>query len=292
MTKNSNSNKFQAYLSLTKPGIIRGNLMAAIAGFLLASQQHHIDIQLLIWLLVGMTLVIGAGCTINNSQDKEIDKEMARTKNRAIVQGLISQDAALKFAVILAIAGFAILIIYTNWLTVLAGLIGFVDYVVFYRTAKRQSSNGTLIGAISGAMPPVAGYVAVTKSLDMATVVIFLMMVAWQMAHFLSIAIYRYNDYKNAGLPVMPVEKGMLETKHQIRRSILAFILSAELLSFFGYTGIFYIFIVGFIGFYWLNLYFKEDQMNDQDWGKKMFLFSLVAISTVFLMMSINTLLP
>jgi len=107
----------KAYYQLTKPGIIYGNILTATAGFLFATKLRHIHIGLLLATLIGTALVIAAACVFNNYIDRGIDKKMARTKKRALVQGAIPARNALVYATVLVLAGFGVLIAKTNWLT-------------------------------------------------------------------------------------------------------------------------------------------------------------------------------
>ena len=283
---------FKKYYHLTKPGIIRGNLLNATAGFLLAS-RYHIDLWLLVAVLAGTSLVVASGCVFNNYLDREIDKKMARTKKRALVIKTVSVRNALLFATFLGIAGFTTLALWTNWLVVLIGFVGYIDYIVLYGYTKRHSVHGTLVGAVSGATPALAGYCAVTGRIDSAAVIIFLMYSAWQMAHFYAIAMYRYDDYKRAGIPVMPVARGMLPTKLQTLIYIGIFTAIASLLTAYRYTG--YIYLVAMIGTgtAWfirgMQLFNGKD---DKLWGKKMFLFSLIVVLVMAVMLALGARLP
>ena len=165
--------KIRAYYSLTKPGVLYGNVITAAAGFFLASGRH-IDWWLFLALLVGTTLVIGSACVINNYFDQDIDSLMERTKKRAIVSGQVPARSALVFGIILGILGMMILVAYTNWLVVAIGVIGFIDYVVLYgMLSKRMSVHGTLVGSISGAMPILAGYVGAAGVIDLGAILVF-----------------------------------------------------------------------------------------------------------------------
>lgn len=264
-----------AYYRLTKPGIIRGNLLSVLAGFLLAA-RGDINLQLLVFVLVGTALVIACGCVVNNYLDRSIDAKMSRTKKRALVTGEISVRSACIFAVLLALAGFLILIFGVNPLTAAIGFAGLFSYVVLYGIGKRATVHGTLIGTIAGSTPPVAGYTAVTNRLDMAALLLFLVLVAWQMAHFYSIALFRLKDYKAAGLPVLPAVKGVQATKMQILVYIFGFIIAACLLTGYGYTSIPYAAAVIAGGLYWLYYWHKNVQSADyEQWAKKLFIVSL-----------------
>jgi protoheme IX farnesyltransferase len=272
------SNLIKTYYQLTKPGIIYGNAITTTAGFLLAS-KGHIDFWLFVTLLVGISLMIASGCVFNNYIDRGIDVKMARTKKRALVSGSVTGRSALIYASVLGLTGFLILIKYTNLLTIGVGVIAFIDYVIFYGFAKRHSVHGTLVGTISGAAPIVAGYVAVTNRLDLGAALLFLIMTAWQMPHFFAIAMYRYDDYKAAGLPVWPVKKGFQSTKIQMVLYVIAFMIASVLLSAFGYAGYSYLAIMVVVSLAWLRLGLQGFKATDNScWARRMFGFSLVTL--------------
>jgi heme o synthase len=280
------------YYHLTKPGIIRGNVMTTLAGFLLAA-NGHINWRVLVSVLCGTALIIASACVFNNVIDRDIDKKMARTAKRALVQGTISIRAALIYATVLGIVGFAVLLIGTNVLTSLLGLLGFVSYVVFYGIAKRRSVHGTLVGTIPGAIPLVSGYTAVTNNLDMGALLLFVIMVFWQMPHFYGIAIYRLKDYAAAGVPVMPVKKGIHTTKVQIMVYIVGFAIACLLLTLFGYTGVVFAVVMGLVSLYWLYLGAKGWQAkSDVKWARGMFGFSLITLLVMSVLLSIESLVP
>ncbi|MEO6513375.1 MAG: heme o synthase [Candidatus Saccharimonadales bacterium] len=280
------------YYVLTKPGIIRGNVMTTLAGFLLAA-QGHISFGVLLAVSGGTALVIASACVFNNVIDRDIDKKMVRTAKRALVTGTIAIRSALVYAVVLGIAGFIVLLLFTNVLTTVLGFIGFVSYVVFYGYAKRHSVHGTLVGTIPGAMPLVSGYTAVTNHFDTGALLLFLIMVAWQMPHFYGIAIYRLKDYAAAGLPVMPVKKGIRTTKLQIMLYVLGFAAMCGLLSIFGYAGSVFAVVMSIVSAYWLYLGAKGwKSKDDTKWARGMFGFSLIALLVMSVLLSIESLVP
>ena len=284
--------RVKAYYRLTKPGIIYGNLLAAGAGFLLAS-KGHIDFWLGVALLVGTSLGIGSGCVFNNYIDRGIDKKMKRTQKRALVSGVISGRNALIYATVLGVVGFYILAAYTNWLVVLVGAIGFIDYVILYGLAKRAAPVGTIVGSISGATPPVAGYVAVTGHFDTGALLLFVIMVIWQMPHFYSIAIFRMKDYQAAGLPVLPAKKGVRTAKFSITGYIIAYIIASLGLTLAGYTGITYGLVMLVLGGLWLDKALAGfSAKDDVAWARKLFGFSLIVLLAFCVMISANMVLP
>ena len=269
------------YFMLTKPGIIWGNAITTAGGFMLASKGHF-DFWLFLATLVGISLVIASGCVSNNFIDREIDEKMTRTKNRALVKGLIPTRSAILFAIILCFAGSFTLALGTNLLTVGIALFGFFVYVVLYGIWKRRSTLGTVIGSIAGGVPPVVGYCAVSNCFDTGAFLLFMIIALWQMPHFFAIAMYRLHDYAAAGLPVLPVKKGAYITKVQMSLYIIAFTIAALMLSVFGYMGYIYMVIAVVLGASWFALSIKGFSCaNDTLWARKMFLFSLVTVTVL-----------
>lgn len=282
----------KAYYWLTKPGIIYGNALTATGGFFLAS-KGHVDFALLLVTIAGISLIIAAACVINNYIDRGIDKKMARTKGRALVSGIIPSAAALIYATVLGAAGFVTLILLTNGVTALLGFIAIFVYVVLYGISKRRSVHGTAVGSIAGALPPVGGYTAVTGQLDGGAAILFLIMVFWQMPHFYAIAMYRFDDYKAAELPVLPVKRGMLAAKVQIMLYGAGFVGANILLTLSGYTGYIYLVVMTIMGTLWLRLGFKGFKtLDDRKWARKMFFFSLLVVLTLAVMLSVGAILP
>jgi protoheme IX farnesyltransferase len=280
------------YYLMTKPGIILGNLVTVAAGFLLAS-KGLLDIGLFAATLAGLGLVIASACVFNNYIDRHVDRKMERTKNRPLAKGLVSERNALLFATFLGLLGALTLYSYTNVLTVCVAGVGFFVYVVLYSMWKCHTIYGTAIGSIAGAVPPVVGYCAVSNHFDAGALILFLMLVLWQMPHFFSIAIYNIEDYSAARIPVLPVIKGMLRTKVHMLVYILGFIPIALLLTLFDYTGYVYMIVTLGIGLAWLGLSvmgFKST--DDHVWGRSMFRLSLVMIAAISLAIPFDTALP
>ncbi len=248
---------------------------------------------LLIETLAGLSLVIASACVFNNWIDRDIDKRMRRTKNRALVTGRISTANALTYAGLLGIGGFLTLLTFTNGLVVCVVSLAYIFYIVFYGYAKRHGVYGTLVGTVPGAIPPVAGYLAVSGKIDAAAVILFLILVFWQLPHFYAIAMYRQDDYESAGLPVFPIVKGMEITKKEIMIYIAIFTLCCTLLSIFGYTGYIYLTVVLVLGIYWFRTGLRIYKTSSYEvWGKKMFFASLRVTMVLCLAIAFGSLLP
>jgi protoheme IX farnesyltransferase len=268
----------KAYYRLTKPGIIYGNVISSIAGFLLAS-QGHVNWRLLLATLAGISLVIASACVFNNYIDQGLDVKMARTKQRALVTGQIHGPQALLYATALGLLGFAVLVVYTNALTVYLGVLAIFVYVVLYGWAKRHTVHGTIVGSVAGALPPAAGYTAVSGQFDTGAWLLFLIMTFWQIPHFYAIALYRLKDYANAGLPVLPVKRGIAAAKRQIVGYIVAYLAVASSLTVFGYTSSAYLIIMIVLGLSWLWLALKQYRTAEPArWARRLFFFSLLVM--------------
>ncbi|GKX53858.1 heme o synthase [Budvicia aquatica] len=277
------------YLLVTKPGIIFGNMVSVIGGFLLAS-QGRVDFVLLFATIIGVSLVVASGCVFNNYIDRDIDCMMERTKNRVLVKGLISPVNTILYACLLGVAGFGLLYFYTNMLAVLFAVLGFVIYVGLYSLyLKRKSVYGTLIGSLSGAAPPVIGYCAVSNQFDAGALILLVIFSLWQMPHSYAIAIFRYKDYLAASIPVLPVKRGIPVTKHHITLYIIAFIVATLMLTISGYAGYSYLVVAAVVGIGWLVMALSGYTTTDNRiWARKLFIFSIIAITTLSIMMSVD----
>ncbi|MES2631066.1 MAG: heme o synthase [Patescibacteria group bacterium] len=283
----------RSYVQLMKPGITISNTLSGVAGFFLAASFNAFSITAFIGAIGGIAFVIASACVMNNVLDRDIDKNMKRTAKRDVATGVISIQKALLFGAVLGLVGFSLLIIWTNTITFLLGVLAYIWYIAIYGIAKRTTAYSTLVGGVAGALPPVAGYTALTGDIDAGAIILFLILFIWQMPHFYAIAMFRRDDYASAKLPIWSVRYGMKSTKHQIFAFTVLFGLVSILLTVFGYTGIVY--LVGMLGLsgYWLykgiSLYNKVD---DVKWARTMFGVSLLVLLSTLLLISIGGFLP
>ncbi len=277
------------YLSVTKPGIIFGNLVAAAGGALLAAQGQP-DLITLFAALGGIALVIAAACVLNNCIDRDIDALMARTRRRVMVRRLIPMPVAITYAGLLLLTGAALLLVYTNPLAFAVTMGGFFIYVAVYTIGmKRHSVHSALVGSLSGAAPPVAGYCAVTGQLDMAALLLFVIFCIWQMPHWFAIAIFRKDDYEAAAIPVLPSLRGMDVTRLQIIVYIAAFIVSVSMLTFTGYTGYVTLAVMTALGGWWMLTALRRNADGDaRKWAKKVFGLSILNIMALSVLMAVD----
>jgi len=281
---------FRRYWSVTKPGIIMGNFISVAGGFLLAS-RGEIDPWLMAATLIGLSLVIASGCAINNVIDRDIDIMMARTRTRVTVTGEMSAITALSHGVVLGLIGFGLLIAYTTQAAVLFAAFGYFIYVGVYSLyMKRNSVYGTFIGSLSGAVPPVVGYCAVTGQVDMGAIILLVMFSLWQMPHSYAIAIFRFKDYQAANIPVLPVAQGVDKAKRHIVLYIAIYTLVVMLLPIGGYTGIAFMAVACTTSFWWLLMALRGYRRNIDvsGWARQVFAFSIVNITALSIAMAVD----
>jgi protoheme IX farnesyltransferase len=212
--------RIKAYYELTKPGIIYGNALTAIAGFFFAA-HGSIDWKLFLAMFFGLAFVIASGCVFNNIYDRKIDAKMLRTKNRATVTGLIPLMHAGIFAAVLGVGGAAILFFYTNLLTLGIALLGLFFYVCLYTPLKPRHPSALFVGAVAGAVPVVVGYTAVSHAVDAHALLLFAFMYVWQIPHFVAIAFYKYTEYTAAGIPLYVQSEPSINAKKRAKSVFL-----------------------------------------------------------------------
>ena len=244
--------KLKNLISLIKPGIVIGNLITAVAGFFLGF-KHQFNFIAFMGMVIGLTAIVASACVFNNFIDQDIDILMDRTKKRCEAYKNIKPKLWLSFGTLLLLAGSLILLFFTSFYTLSIALFGFVIYVIFYTCwLKRKSHWGTIVGSISGATPPVVGYVAATGYIDKLAIIVFFLLASWQIPHTLSIALYRLKDYTRAKVMLLPVVKGPLYTQYYTLGCLFIFL--AMLLLLFVYSALHWAWIVLMItvALYWL----------------------------------------
>ena len=204
------------YLELTKPRVVMLMLITSLVGMFLATRAG-VPWTVLLFGNLGIGLCAGAAAAVNHVVDRRIDSIMARTHKRPVTAGRVSPVAALAFALLLAIAGMSLLMVFTNelaaWLT-LASLLGYA--VIYTGFLKRATPQNIVIGGLAGAAPPLLGWVAVTGHLSAEPLLLVLIIFAWTPPHFWALAIHRKAEYAKADIPMLPVTHGEHYTKVHI----------------------------------------------------------------------------
>jgi protoheme IX farnesyltransferase len=230
------------YYALTKPGVVQLLVFTAIVGMFLAS-PGLVPWDLLLAASIGIGLAAAAGAVVNQILDQRIDAQMARTRNRPLPQGRISERDALAFAIALGLAGLAVLVLFVNALTAALTFASLIGYAVVYTVfLKRATPQNIVIGGAAGAAPPVLGWTAVTNSIDPHALLLFLIIFTWTPPHFWALAIARRTDYERAEIPMLPVTHGEALTKSFVVYYTILLIVVTVLPYITGMTGLLYLF--------------------------------------------------
>ncbi|MED1467261.1 heme o synthase [Bacillus salipaludis] len=293
LAKERNTSTLFADLRLIiKAPVLIANVLPVFTGFWLAlyftneSLTNHWGLFLLT--MIGSTLVMAGALIINNWYDVDIDSVMDRTKNRPTVTGHFSLKAVLAMGITLTVLGLALLL-FTTIEAAIWAFIGWFTYVILYTMwSKRKYTLNTVIGAISGAVSPVIGWTTLETSYHIVPIILFLILFIFQMPHTFAIAMKKYNEYKAAGVAMLPVVRGFEMTKRQI------FVYSACLLPlpfYLGSLGVSFIVIATLLNLGWLGVsisgFFTK---NDHKWAHFVFLYSVNYITIMYLLMIIVTL--
>ncbi|GBG08332.1 MULTISPECIES: heme o synthase [Paenibacillus] len=270
-----------------KIGIIKSNLIAMVAGLTMALFVHDIPfmdrIGNIALALIGSALVIGAAGIFNNLYDRDIDSIMDRTKNRPTVSGIIDTWSGLIMGGWIALGGLVALYI-ASPLSALMGFLGLFLYVVPYTMwTKRRTIYNTEVGSLSGAMPPLIGWAAISPDIfHPGAIALFVLMVIWQMPHFYAIGIRRMEEYRAANIPMLPVVKGIKRTYVQMNVYLVALFMSSFLFwSFNPYIAI----ANALLSLGWLILSINGYRRKQEDkWARSMFIFSLNHITVLLLL--------
>ncbi|EMG29033.1 protoheme IX farnesyltransferase [Listeria fleischmannii 1991] len=275
------------FTELIKVGIVNSNTITAFTGMWLAFQLNGIsfiqNLDIMFFTIVGSALIVAASGAFNNVIDRDIDGKMERTKNRPTMTGKISGKKALILASLLLIIGVGMLFM-TTWQAGVLGILGVFLYVVVYSMyAKRKLVSNTVIGSFSGAVPPLIGWFAVDPSFSLIPVMLFLVMFCWQPPHFYAIAIKRKEEYRAAGIPMLPVVKGIERTKI----SMVFWVVLLSVLPFFmTELGMVYVILATALNIGWLVLSFYGFKMKDSlKWSRLMFVYSLNYMTILFVSM-------
>ncbi|SHK38952.1 heme o synthase [Thermocrinis minervae] len=230
------------YIALTKPGIVLLVLITTLTGMYFAKRGIP-NLDLVLWTLVGTGLASGGSAVLNQVFEKDIDAIMSRTSNRPIPLGAVPPSHALVFGITLIVIALLVMFYFTNPLaTFFTALAAFWYSVVYTLMLKRKTPLATEIGGVSGALPPVIGYTAVSNSLSVEPLLLFLIMFVWQPPHFWVLAIKYLEDYKKANVPALPVVAGIHQTKLKTLLYTASLLPISLLPSVYGMAGKLYFF--------------------------------------------------
>jgi len=239
---------------LTKPRVNLLIMFTAIVGMLLA-HNGRLNLEIIFLASLGIGLAASAAAIINQVIDQKIDSIMDRTKARPLVSGNIKASHAIIFALFLSISSLFILYVFVNTLTMLLTFASIIIYSLIYSVyLKNLNSQNIVIGGIAGAMPPLLGWTSVTNQIDPFPLVLFLIIFLWTPPHFWALAVYKYDDYLKADIPMLPVTHGKNFTRlHIFLYSILLFCITI-FPYLLGFSGLIY-----FIGAFMFGTKFVVD---------------------------------
>src|SRR5712675_3489048 len=272
---------------LTKPRIISLLLVTTVAPMFVAGNPGWL---LVLVVLVGGYLMAGGANAVNMYLDSDIDMQMARTRLRPIPSGRMGPKSVLAFGVALATASTFLLARFTNVLTGLLALGGFYFYVFVYtRWLKRTTPQNIVIGGAAGAFPPLVGWAAMTGTIDLTAVYLFLIVFYWTPPHFWALALLKQRDYGRAGVPMAPLVWGDIETKRQMLWYTMILVPLTLLPATFGAFGIIYLLSAIVLGAILLVAVIRV--ATTPEWTKpawSVYKFSLLYLALLFLAMVID----
>lgn len=276
---------FQQFYALTKPRVVQLIVFCALIGMVLAVPGVPSLAEVKVGLLacLGIWLVAGAAAAFNCIVEKSIDAKMKRTAWRPTAKGELSDTQTLIFSGVLCALGSAILYVLVNPLTMWLTFATFIGYAVIYTVIlKPLTPQNIVIGGASGAMPPVLGWASMTSAVEPQALTLFLIIFLWTPPHFWALALYRVEDYRKSGLPMLPVTHGNEFTRLQVFLYTLVLFPACLMPFVFGMSSWLYLVaaIVLSIGFtayayaLWRNY---SDEL-----ARKTFRFSLIHLSVLF----------
>ena len=276
------------FFKLTKPGVLYLLMITAGASMILAT-NFNLDIIKALTGFLGIAFIAGSSAAINQILDFKYDSVMERTVKRPIVTGKISVTSATLFASFLFITGSALILYFNNFLTWALTFGTWIFYAFFYtKVLKFSGSQNIVIGGLAGAMPPLLGWTAVVGSIDPLPLLLVLLIFIWTPPHFWALAINKKDEYARAGIPMMPVVKGIEYTKIQIVLYSILLMAVSLLLFATGYFGYVYLIGAAILGGIFIQKSWKLKQSSGADNSMSLFLYSIVYLTLIFLLMIVD----
>ena len=283
--------RFSQFYALTKPRVVQLIVFCALIGMVLAvpgwptaNQWIHMGVA-----CVGIWLVAAAAAAFNCLVERHIDAKMKRTSWRPTARGELSSQQALAFSAILCMIGATILLVWTNALTMWLTLATFVGYAVIYTVVlKPATPQNIVIGGASGAMPPVLGWAAMTGNVGPEALILFLIIFLWTPPHFWALALYRVEDYRQSGLPMLPVTHGSEYTRLQILLYTVVLFAAGLLPFMYGMSSWLYLFAAVVLGAGFIAYAVALYRNYSDELSRRTFRFSLLHLSLLFLALLVD----
>ena len=276
---------FQQFYALTKPRVVQLIVFCALIGMVLAVPGMPSVAEFKVGLLacLGIWLVAGAAAAFNCIVEKSIDAKMKRTAWRPTAKGELSDTQTLIFSAVLCGIGSAILYVWVNSLTMWLTFATFIGYAVIYTVIlKPLTPQNIVIGGASGAMPPVLGWAAITNSVGPEALILFLIIFLWTPPHFWALALYRVEDYRKSGLPMLPVTHGNEFTRLQVFLYTLVLFPACLMPFVFGMSSWPYLVVATVLSLGFIGYAFALWRNYSDELARKTFRFSLIHLSVLF----------
>ena len=279
------------YISLTKPKVISLLLVTTLAAMFI-TEAGTPALPLIFWTMVGGYLAAGGAGAINCAFDEDIDIHMGRTSRRPVPSGRISARNAMIFGLVLSALSLVVMLMFTTPLAALISMIGIIYYGLLYtRWLKRSTWQNIVIGGGAGSLPPLVGWTAVTGSLSLSAVLLFVIVFYWTPPHFWALALVKQKDYARAGVPMLPVVAGEPETRWQILVYSVMMVAISLLLTPLGAMGVLYLALATLLGVIFLRSAWAVWRRGDHAaiWG--LYTYSLLYLTLLFGVMVADRLL-
>ena len=287
-TASSLPSRARQFYALTKPRVVQLIVFCALIGMLLAAPGLP-DWRRLVPATIGIWLVAAAAAALNCLLERRVDARMSRTAWRPTARGDLSAGQALVFSVLLCAIGSAVLYVAVNVLTMWLTLATFVGYAVVYTVVlKPLTPQNIVIGGASGAMPPLLGWAAMRGEIGTEAVLMWLIIFLWTPPHFWSLALYRVDDYRNAGIPMLPVTHGAESTRRHVFGYTLALFASTLLPVATGMCGPIYLVAALALGCAYTAKSWRLLRFYSDDLARRSFRFSIVYLTLLFLALLID----
>lgn len=277
------------YFSLLKPKVMSLVVFSGFAGMWVAPGFSQLHPVLALTAMLCLAVNAGAAGAINMWFDRDIDAVMKRTKNRALPLGKINPDEALSYGIVLSVLSVITMGIALNWMA--AGLLAFANffYVVIYTIwLKRSTPQNIVIGGAAGAFPPMVGWAAVTGDITLASIALFSIIFFWTPPHFWALALFVNDDYKRAGVPMLPATHGEKHTKIQMLIYSILLVPIAVSPYFLGVSGIYYAAFAALLSLFFVFTAIRVMQDETYKSAKLMFGYSVFYLFAIFLTLMID----
>ena len=291
----SAASRWSQFYALTKPRVVQLIVFCALIGMVLAvpGAPAWADIRLALIACAGIWLVAGAAAAFNCIVEQHIDARMRRTAWRPTAKGELSNTQTLVFSAVLCALGSVVLYVWVNPLTMWLTFATFVGYAVIYTVVlKPLTPQNIVIGGASGAMPPVLGWAAMTGEVGPEALILFLIIFLWTPPHFWALALYRVEDYRKSGLPMLPVTHGNEFTRLQILLYTVVLFAACLMPFVFRMSGWFYLFAATVLSLIFCAYGWALWRQYSDGLARRTFRFSLIHLSLLFAAFLIDHYIP